>query len=49
MNLMFQRTAKIPDMQTRTEQMQKLLRLFKTWEVLELFPQQVMTQIAESN
>lgn len=49
MHLVFHRASKIPDPTTRTEQLQKLLKIFKTWEVLGLFPPHIMHQIADAN
>jgi len=30
------------------DQLQKLLKIFKTWEVLNLFPEHIMNPIADS-
>lgn len=49
MSLVFQRAGKIPDVQARNEQLTKLLKIFKKWEVLGFFPRQTMAKIAESN
>lgn len=49
LSLMFRKAISTPDPLSRTEQLQKLLKIFKTWEVLCLFPPQVMGQIAEGN
>jgi hypothetical protein len=49
MHLVFHRASKIPDGPMRAEMLQKLLKIFKTWEVLGLFAPVVMCQIADAN
>jgi hypothetical protein len=49
MHLVFHRASKIPDGPMRTEMLQKLLKIFKTWEVLGLFAPAIMCQIADAN
>lgn len=49
MSLVFQRASKIPDIQLRNEQLTKLLKIYKKWEVLGFFPRQTMSKIVESN
>jgi hypothetical protein len=49
MSLVFHKASKIPDMAARNDQLTKLLRIFKKWEVLGFFPAHIMNQIADSN
>jgi hypothetical protein len=49
MSLVFHKAKKIPDMAARNDQLTKLLRIFKKWEVLGFFPAHIMNQIADLN